>query len=172
MDVPEPLSLASAMAYLRVSAREKNSLTGQPITIDIYCRTAAADADALAKLQQQEAACRAYCEEHRLLPSMVHFEVASGSTYRDRELLTLMRTRYRDSSIQGVVTTGLDRLSRSVVDHIILLQEMEAHNVTLYCVDVNTEVSPIGRYIRMMVGVIAAVEREKALDMSLTDSES
>jgi DNA invertase Pin-like site-specific DNA recombinase len=102
--------------------------------VDIYCRTATDDSETSANLQAQEATCRAYCEEHGLMIGIVHHEIASGVVYHEREHLSLMRERYCNGHIQGVVISRLDRLSRSQ-DHIAtLMQEMEGRRVTLHCV--------------------------------------
>jgi site-specific DNA recombinase len=139
--------------------------------VDIYCRTATDGLETPTKLEQQEAACRAYCNEHELSIGLVHHEVSSGSTYRDREQLGLMRTRYHDGTIQGIVVATLDRLSRSHVHLIILMQEMEAHNVVFYCVDENVEDSPTGKFISLVLGIITEIEREKTLDTLLAHPE-
>jgi len=138
----------------------------QPTIVDIYCRVADGGPDAQTKLEQQEIACRDYCQEHGLSVGMAHYEVASGSTYRNRELLSLLRTRYHSGSIQGVVITRLERLSRSHAHLIILMQEMEAHHAVLHVVDENIVDL---KFIRTMVAIITDVEREKALNPSLTE---
>jgi len=137
-------------------------------TVDIYCRTATSDAESRTNLEQQEAACRAYCQECGLTVANVYHEVASGSTYRDRELLSVMRTRYRTGGIQGVVVTTLDRLSRSHAHLVILLQEMAAHAAAFYCVQ--DSISDMnGRIVSILLDFVIEIEREKALDASLTD---
>ncbi len=104
----------------------------QPSIVDIYCRTATDGPEAPTNLQEQEAACRAYCASHGLSIGLVHHEIASGVVYRERKQLSLVRERYCIGIIQGVVVRGIARLSRSQ-DHIaILMQEMEAHHVTLH----------------------------------------
>ncbi len=75
--------------------------------VDIYCRTATDDPETRTKLEQQEAACRAYCKRHGLPISLTYTEIASGSTYHDREQLGRLRRRIRDGQIQGVVVTSL-----------------------------------------------------------------
>ena len=141
----------------------------QPIIVVLYCRTATDGPEARTKLEHQEAACRAYCEENGLTVGMVHYEVSSGDTYCDRERLGLMRTRYRDGSIQGVVVSTFDRLSRSHVHLIILVQKMEAHDVEFHCASEDAQNSPTGIFLRTVVDVIAEVERQKALDPLLAD---
>jgi DNA invertase Pin-like site-specific DNA recombinase len=104
----------------------------QPSIVDIYCRTATNEPETPTNLQEQEDACRAYCASHGLSIGMVHHEIASGVVYRERKQLSLMRERYCNGTIQGVVVRGIDRLSRSQ-DHIaILMREMDAHHVTLH----------------------------------------
>jgi hypothetical protein len=72
--------------------------------VDIYCRTATDEPETRTTLERQETECRAYCQEHRLAIGIVHHEIASGTTY-EREHLSLMRSRYRNQLIQGVVVT-------------------------------------------------------------------
>ncbi|SRR6266700_3544244 len=122
------------------------------IVVDIYCRTATDDLETPTKLEQQETACRAYCEAHSLSVGMVHTEVASGATY-GREGLSLLRHRCRDQLIQGVVVVDLFRLSRSHLDCANLIQEMRATDVTLYCVYNNTTTDRLVRAVLDFVEV-------------------
>jgi DNA invertase Pin-like site-specific DNA recombinase len=136
--------------------------------VDIYCRSATSDEETKTKLEQQEAACHAYCQECGLTVGRVYHEVASGMIYRDRELLRVMRRRYCSGQIQGVVVATLDRLSRSQIHTVILLQEMAAHNVAFYCV--HDDISDAyGRIVKLLLDLMAEVECDKALDRSLTD---
>ncbi len=137
--------------------------------VDIYCRTATYDEDTPSKLERQEAVCRAYCQKHALSVGMIYQEVSSGLIFHDRERLRLMRTRYRDGNIQGVVIDTLDRLSRSQAHLAILIEEMEKYGVTLHCVRESFEDSAMGRFVRLVLGFMAEIEREKALDMPSAD---
>ncbi len=137
-------------------------------TVDIYCRTATNDAESRTNLAQQEAACRAYCQECGLTVGDVYHEAASGSTYRDRELLNVIRTRYRIGEAQGVVVTTLDRLSRSHAHLVILLQEMAAHDTAFYCVHDSTS-DVTGRIVSLLLDIVTEIDREKAIDASLAD---
>src|SRR5437879_3870634 len=82
------------------------------IIVDIYCRVSTDDQEDNTSLDEQEAVGREYCRQHGFIVGMVHREVFSGYVYREREKLALMRKRYRDGNIQGVVICTLDRLSR------------------------------------------------------------
>jgi len=111
-------------------------------TVDIYCRTAADGPDTHTTLERQEVECRAYCQEHRLDIGMVHHEVASGATF-EREHLSLVRSRYRNQLIQGVVVTYAYRLARTTDTLTALLEEMKTYQVALHCVNENFAENPV-----------------------------
>lgn len=134
----------------------------EPIIVDIYCRVATSEPGSDA-LDKQEADCRAYCLKHGLIIGTVFREVASGSQYRDRQGLTKLRKRYKAGEAQGVIATTLDRLSRSQVHLVILMDEMEQHDITLYLVRESINNTALGSLARMLLVFIADLEREKAL---------
>jgi DNA invertase Pin-like site-specific DNA recombinase len=138
--------------------------------VDIYCRvaTAGSNSNPNMDLEEQEAACRAYCEERGLLVGMVHSEVASGAIYRDREQLSVLRRRYRTDKTQGVVITSIDRLSRSSVHQVILLEEMKQHGTEFYCLD-SYIIDPLTKMSSRTQEFVKEVEREKALDTFATE---
>src|SRR5712692_7940215 len=147
---------------------EVSSSEGKRIVVDIYCRVSTDPQEDNTSLDEQEAAGREYCLEHGYIVGMVHREVFSGYMYREREKLDLMRRRYREGKIQGVVTRTLDRLSRSQVHNAILMEEMEHHNVTLYCVKENIDDTPMGKFIRMVLAFVAEMQRDKIMDRTTT----
>jgi len=116
--------------------------------VDIYCRSAVDGPETETKLQGQEAACRAYCQENGLTVGMVYHEVASGTTYQEREHLSLMRSRYRAQLIEGVVVTYAHRLVRNFDQLFALLEEMEHYQITLHCVNGNIEDIPAIQFLR------------------------
>ena len=99
--------------------------------VDMYCRVAAASAEALA---EQETACRQFAEARGLTVAMVHRDTGSGLNL-ERLGLSTLRARYTSGAIQGVVVVRLDRLSRSPEHKAMLVAEMRAHGVGLHCVD-------------------------------------
>ncbi len=136
--------------------------------VDIYCRVSTDPQEDNSSLDEQEAVSRQFCRENGLIVGMVHREVFSGYQYREREKLDLMRSRYGDGLIQGVVIRTLDRLSRSQVHNAILMEEMEHHGVTLYCIKENIDDTPMGKFIRMVLAFVAEMEREKIMDRTTT----
>jgi len=140
----------------------------EPIIVDLYCRVSTDAQEDNTSLDEQEATGRAYCADHGLIVGMVHREVFSGYHYRERQKLDLVRQRYREGKIRGVVIRTLDRLSRSQVHNAILMEEMEHHKVTLYCIKENIDDTPMGKFIRMVLAFVAEMEREKIMDRTTT----
>lgn len=137
--------------------------------VDIYCRVSTDPQENNSSLDEQEQSGRAFCAENNLIVGQVHRETFSGYVYRERPKLTLMRERYREGKIQGVVIRTLDRLSRSQIHNAILMEEMEHHKVMLYSVkeNLNAEDS-VGKFIRMILSFVAEMEREKIMDRTIT----
>jgi site-specific DNA recombinase len=119
-------------------------------------------------LGEQEEAGKQFCKENGLIVGIIHREVFSGYQYREREKLDLVRHRYREGKIQGVVIRTLDRLSRSQVHNAILMEEMEHYKITLYCIKENIDDTPMGKFVRMILAFVAEMEREKIMDRTTT----
>ncbi len=130
--------------------------------VDLYCRVSTDGQEENTSFDEQERAGRDYCHEHGLAVGMVHRETFTGYQYREREKLGLMRERYRDDKIQGVVIRTLDRLSRSQVHNAILMEEMEHHDITLHCVKESIDDTSMGKFTRMILSFVAEMEREKS----------
>jgi site-specific DNA recombinase len=137
-------------------------------TVDLYCRVSTDPQEDNTSLDEQEAVGREYCRDSGLIIGMVHREVFSGYQYRERDELSLMRSRYQNGKIQGVVCRTLDRLSRSQVHNAILMEEMEHYGVVLHCVKENIDDTPMGKFIRMVLAFVAEMEREKIMDRTMT----
>src|SRR5258708_37722101 len=147
---------------------EVSSSEGKRIVVDIYCRVSTDPQEDNTSLDEQEAAGREYCREHGYIVGMVHREVFSGYQYRERQKLDLMRQRYREGKIQGVVIRTLDRLSRSQVHNAILMEEMEHYSITLHSVKEVIDDTSMGKFARMVLAFFAEMEREKIMDRTIT----
>src|SRR6266567_5943310 len=143
-------------------------VTVEPIIVDGYCRVSTDPQEDNSSLDEQEASIRAYCAERGYIIGMIHRETFTGYKYRERKKLSLMRERYREGKIQGVVIRTLDRLSRSQTHVAILMEEMEHSNVVLYSVKEVIDDTPMGKFARMVLAFVAEMEREKILDRTLT----
>ena len=135
-------------------------------TGDIYCRKALDDQLEQPinrnTLNEQEQVCRAYCEQHGLTVGMVFREIGTAYQYRERPRLSQMRQRIQSGDIQSVVVTAIDRLSKNQIHLIILLEEMDQHHVTLLSVSEKLDETPMGRFARMMLALMAEIKQEKA----------
>ncbi len=135
-------------------------------TGDIYCRKALDDQLEQPinrnTLNKQEQVCRAYCEQHGLTVGMVFREIGTAYQYRERPRLSQMRQRIQSGDIQSVVVTAIDRLSKNQIHLIILLEEMDQHHVTLLSVSEKLDETPMGRFARMMLALMAEIKQEKA----------
>ncbi len=136
--------------------------------VDIYCRVSTDPQEDNTSLDEQEAAGRAYCASNGLVIGMVHRETFSGYQYRERKKLSLMRERYREGKINGVVIRTLDRLIRSQTHVAILMEEMEHYGITLYSVKEVIDDTPMGKFARMVLAFVAEMEREKIMDRTIT----
>jgi site-specific DNA recombinase len=133
----------------------------QPIIVDLYCRVSTDPQEDNTSLDEQEAAGREYCRANGLIIGMVHRETYTGYLYRERKKLSVMRERYLNGNIQGIVIYAYDRLSRKEVHLGILLEEMEHNDITLYCVRETIDDSLVGHLTRLFLGFLAEWEWEK-----------
>ena len=138
--------------------------------VDIYTRVSTDPQDDNTSHAEQERASRQYCAEHGLTVGIVHRETFSGFVYRERKKLSLMRERYREGKIQGVVVRTFDRLSRRQAHAAILLEEMDYHDIQFHCVmePVNTEDKAMEQFVRLVLAFFAEMEREKIMDRTMT----
>lgn len=138
------------------------------IVIDLYCRISTDEQDDNTSLDEQERAGRAYCAERGYIVGQVHREIWTGYQYRERKKLNLMRDRYRDGKIQGIVFRTLDRLSRNQTHVAILFEECEHYGVQLHCVKEQIDNTTMGKFARMVLAFVAEMEREKIMDRTMT----
>ncbi|MBF8377571.1 recombinase family protein [Alicyclobacillus mali] len=79
----------------------------------------------------------------------------------NRPAMDRLRADIRDGLVVGVVTTRIDRLTRSVADFALLVEEMNVHGVFYRSTRQNFEISTaMGRLVAQMLSVIAEFERE------------
>ncbi len=151
-----------------IKSKVKEAKKLQAFVVDIYCRVSTDDQEDNTSLEGQEAEARIYCKKNDWIVGEVHKEVFSGYKYRERKKLEVIRQRYRDGKIQGVVIRTLDRLSRSQSHIAILMEEMEHYNVTLYSIKEVIDETPMGKFARMVLAFVAEMEREKIMDRTNT----
>lgn len=107
----------------------------EPITVDIYARSATEKQSGDNTLDIQETACRQYCDENGLTVGTCFREVISGiSNPNHPPLLNKLRGRIRSGAIQGVVILRLNRLSRKLEYQLMLIEEIKQAGIALHIV--------------------------------------
>ena len=141
-----------------------------PTIVDIYCRVSTDPQEDNTSFDEQERCAREFCRTNGFIVGLVHRETFSGYVYRERKKLSLMRERYRDDKIQGVVVRTFDRLSRRQAHAAILMEEMEYHSIAFHCVmdPVSREDKAMEQFVRMILAFVAEMEREKIMDRTMT----
>lgn len=127
----------------------------------IYCRVSTDNQEREGtSLQTQLEYNRDYCKNKGYEVSHRFSEAFSGLTL-DRPELNKLRELIRAESIDLVVCYSLDRISRDPTHGVLLMQELEKHNVTLECVTEDVDNSDLGNLISYIRGYASKLEAEK-----------
>ncbi len=132
------------------------------------CRVSTDPQEDNTSFDEQEAACREYCNAHGFIVGEVWRETHTGMEYRERLKLEKMRKRYRERKIKGVVFRTYDRLGRKEVHLGILLEEMEHYGVEIHCTNEKLDDTLLGKVTRMLLGLVAEMEWEKICERTMT----
>jgi site-specific DNA recombinase len=140
------------------------------ICVDGYCRVSTDPQEDGTSLDEQERAIRQYCADNGFIVGIIHREIFTGYKYRERKQLSIMRERYHEGKIQGVVVRTFDRLSRKQAHAAVLMDEMQYLDITFHCVmePVSTDDKAMEQFVRMVLAFVAEMEREKFMDRTMT----
>lgn len=108
--------------------------------VAIYCRVATPEQGT----ENQERACRKYCEDNGFTVIGVFKDVHPGADWRDLSDFVVMRERYLAGEIGGIVLVTPARITRNEEHLRLLLEEMRNVGVELYCIDEEQEDIPYG----------------------------
>lgn len=125
--------------------------------VALYCRVSTEHQS----LEWQEQTLRQFAEKRGWEVVAVFLEQASGRTMRRKELAR-MRVLIRQSKLDRVLVWSVSRLGRSLVDIVVLMDEMFHSGVSLIAVgqEINTE-SIMGRGIVALAGALAEAQVEE-----------
>ena len=133
----------------------------------IYCRVSTDDQEKEGtSLQTQLEACLKYCQS-KGYEVVYHFSEAYSGLTLDRPKLNELRELIRNDQVEVVVIYCLDRLSRDPTHGVILIQEMEKHNVTLEAVTEDIDNSELGKLISYIRGFSSKLEAEKIRERTM-----
>ena len=129
-----------------------------------YCRVSTTEqGDSGAGLDAQEAVIRAECAHRGWDLVALHREVASGKTTAKRPMLAeaLEALESKDGP-RALVISKLDRLSRSVIDSVQLLERANGKKWDLVIIDMNVDTSTaMGKAWFGMAAVFAQMYRDQ-----------
>jgi site-specific DNA recombinase len=130
----------------------------------VYCRvsTEGQEQDGTS-LQTQVEACRKYCEGRGYEVRHELSEAWSGLSL-ERPKLAELRELVRSDKIDAVVVYSLDRFSRDPVHGVILMQELERHEVTLEAATETVDNSEVGKLVFYIKGYAAKLDAERRRD--------
>ncbi len=130
----------------------------------IYCRvsTDSQEQDGTS-LQTQLEGCRKHCQARRYEVEHELSEAWSGLSL-ERPKLTELRDMVRSDKIDAVVVYSLDRFSRDPVHGVILMQELEKHDVILEAATETVDNSEVGKLVFYIKGYAAKLDAERRRD--------
>jgi site-specific DNA recombinase len=114
-------------------------------------------------LQTQLAASLDYCKTKGYEVTYQFSEAWSGLTL-ERPKLTELRDAVRSDNIDAVVVYSLDRFSRDPVHGVILMQELEKHDVSLEAATETVDNSEVGKLVFYIKGYAAKLDAERRRD--------
>ncbi len=117
-------------------------------------------------LQTQQDGCLKYCRDKGYDVAYDFSETYSGLTL-ERPKLNELRELVRAREIDVLVVYCLDRLSRDPTHGVILIQEIEKHNVSLEAVTETVDCSELGKLISYIRGFAAKLEAEKIRERTM-----
>jgi len=121
----------------------------------IYCRVSTQDQS----LDQQKTACIEYCVRQNWQYEV--FEEKISGAKDTRPMLDLMLQRLRQGELNAVVVWKLDRLGRSTLHLIQLIEEFRNKGVQFIAVTQNIDTaSPQGKFFLTVLAAFAELERE------------
>lgn len=128
----------------------------------IYCRvsTERQEQDG-SSLDSQEAAGRAYCDQHAYAVVASYREAFTGGEFHGRPRLGELRAAVRAGEIDVVVAYAVDRVSRDQTHIWILLDELERAGARLELVTEPLDQTPTGKFLLSARAFAAEVERQK-----------
>ena len=125
----------------------------------IYTRVSTEEQVGGTSLESQREACLDKAKELGLNDPYIFSESFSGATL-DRPQLTELLKLVKDKRVDSVICFSVDRLSRKLVQQVVVMDELERNEVKVHFVKTPYDDTPEGRMLFNMLGAFAEFERE------------
>ncbi len=133
----------------------------------IYCRVSTESQEHEGtSLQTQLENCLTYCQSKGYVVSYRFSEAYSGLSL-ERPELDKLRELVRNEQIDVIVCYCLDRLSRDPVHGVIIIEELEKHQVILEAVTETVDNSELGKLISYIRGFASKLEASKIRERTM-----
>ena len=114
---------------------------------------------------QQEAKTKEYCEKNNIQIYKTYSEVGQSGAKESRPQLDLMLQDMRAKKFDTIVVLKYDRLGRSTIHLLQVLEEMKNLGIRLIAVEQNIDTStPMGKYFVTNLCSLADLEREMIIE--------
>jgi len=149
--LPSIILLLLMLLIVTIVTNKKTS--SNEITAALYARVSTTEQDPLNQLTP----LREYAERHGW-KIIEYIDQISGKK-SSRPGLDALRNTVSKREVDVVITTKIDRLSRSTLDFLTLLEEFEVHDVRFIAIDQSIDTStPGGKLLRTVVASVAEFE--------------
>ncbi len=129
--------------------------------VGIYVRVSTSHQVDRESLRFQEERLRQYCSSQGFDIYKIYREEGVSAKDTNRPRFSELMHDIKESKLQVVLVTKLDRITRSLKDMIELIEFFQQHDVKLISITQNIDTTgPMGRFILNILGEVAQVERE------------
>lgn len=133
----------------------------QEIIAGLYHRASRTDQTT----EQQEVKTKEYCQRNNISVYKIYSEVGQSGAKSSRPQLDLLLQDMRDKKFNTIVVLKYDRLGRSTIHLLQVLEEMKNLGVRLIAVEQNIDTSTaMGKYFVTNLCSLADLEREMIIE--------
>ena len=133
----------------------------EQIIAGVYCRGSRVDQTT----EQQLMKIEEYCKNNHVKIFNVYSEVGQSGAKESRPQLDLMLQDMRQRKFNAVVVLKFDRLGRSTIHLLQILEELKSLDIRLIATDQNIDTSkPMGKLFFTILSGIAELEREMTIE--------
>ena len=115
--------------------------------------------------EQQEIKTKEYCEKNNIQIYKIYSEVGQSGAKESRPQLDVLLQDMRDKKFNTIIVLKYDRLGRSTIHLLQVLEEMKNLGIRLIAVEQNIDTStPMGKYFVTNLCSLADLEREMIIE--------